>query len=850
VAATSDSSAEVAASAADGQGSSGPVRVRASRVGQTIRLQFPFAKPIPAAVFRRGDVVWLFFDSDQRIELGDLVDKFADRLTSAKVMRANTARYVRLKLKVPALTSAFVEASLWTVSIGDMVLEPSQPLTLTRRLAADGQPLVAVSLPNAGRVHYVRDPEIGDQLAVVTAYGPPRGLVKRQDFVEFTALPSAHGVAMRPIADDVRVAINIDELVVSRGDGLSLSAGAVRQYAPGRREAGNGSRAGYINFNTHYTDDPRTFYALLHQNERAAAMAEDKDRTGSRMQLARFFLANGMASEALGVLKQSLEDDPGLDNDPAFNAARGIANTMLWRSREAMADFNVHGLSQSRDIMLWRGLAEAQLGKWRAAQLSIDEGESALADYPPAVQARFQMTGIRAALKVKDYGDAAYHLDTVEALRPTGRLANELRILRGLYYAAVGRGDDALNAFADAAAGGERRAEIEARTYRALYLSKSGEMEPKEAIDILATAAVAWRGDELELEVLGALAKLYLKEKRYRDAFQTYRNATLVNPDSQITREMYDTVSKTFVTLFLDDEADTLPPVEALSIYYDFRALTPVGRLGDEMIRNLADRLVQVDLLTQAAELLEHQVDNRLRGAARAQVAARLAMIHLMNRKPAEALRVLARTRVANLPEDIRRQRTVVEARALADTGRTELALQLIDTLQGAEAERMKADTLWAARAWQQAAEQIERVLADSWQQQGPLDDQQRYNVMRAAIAYSLADDQLGLDRLSGKFVGKMVTSPDARAFEVVTRPVDAKGDEFLGLARRIASVDTLEAFLNEFRTNLERPAEAPEAAVPPGAASQAPGDAPGDAPGEVPAAGASNAAAGASAAG
>ncbi|MDN3719921.1 hypothetical protein QW131_13795 [Roseibium salinum] len=35
---------------------------------------------------------------------------------------------------------------------------------------------------------------------------------------------------------------------------------------------------------------------------------------------------------------------------------------------------------------------------------------------------------------------------------------------------------------------------------------------------------------------------------------------------------------------------------------------------GDELVRLLAKRLVEVDLLDQAAELLRHQVDNRLKG--------------------------------------------------------------------------------------------------------------------------------------------------------------------------------------------------------------------------------------------
>src|SRR5690349_23747856 len=54
--------------------------------------------------------------------------------------------------------------------------------------------------------------------------------------------------------------------------------------------------------------------------------------------------------------------------------------------------------------------------------------------------------------------------------------------------------------------------------------------------------------------------------------------------------------------------------------------------------------LVSVDLLDQAADLLQHQIDHRLQGAARSQVAARLAVVYLMNRKADRALAALQNT--------------------------------------------------------------------------------------------------------------------------------------------------------------------------------------------------------------
>src|SRR6201999_4035733 len=93
--------------------------------------------------------------------------------------------------------------------------------------------------------------------------------------------------------------------------------------------------------------------------------------------------------------------------------------------------------------------------------------------------------------------------------------------------------------------------------------------------------------------------------------------------------------------LFLDGRADGLEPVQAVALWYEFKDLTPVGADGDLMVRKLARRLVDVDLLDQAADLLKYQVDNRLDGVAKAQVATDLATLYIMDRKPEAAIEAL-----------------------------------------------------------------------------------------------------------------------------------------------------------------------------------------------------------------
>ncbi len=224
-------------------------------------------------------------------------------------------------------------------------------------------------------------------------------------------------------------------------------------------------------------------------------------------------------------------------------------------------------------------------------------------------------------------------------------------------------------------------------------------------------------------------------------------------------------------------------------------------------MRGLADRLVSVDLLDQAAELLNYQIDNRLRGVARAQIAADLAVIDLLNHKPAQAIAVLNKTRQSSLPASIERQRRMVEARALSESGRGELAIELLGPLVGSDVDRLKADIAWRGKSWRTAGERIETLLAGRWNDPLPLDTQERQDVLRGAIAYALANDQLSLDRLRTKFAPKMANSPNARAFDVVTQPIQTQGTEFRSLAKEIADIDTMRSFLNEYRQQyLSRP--------------------------------------------
>jgi hypothetical protein len=171
-----------------------------------------------------------------------------------------------------------------------------------------------------------------------------------------------------------------------------------------------------------------------------------------------------------------------------------------------------------------------------------------------------------------------------------------------------------------------------------------------------------------------------------------------------------------------------------------------------------------------------------------------------MDRKPEKALSVIKSTRMAELSNELRTLRLLLEARALSDMKRTDLALEVIANIDRREAIRLRADILWAGKRYGESAEQIELLYGERWKDFEPLADAERSDILRAAIGYALAEDSIGLGRLREKYSPKMVDAPDRRAFEIATAPFGANANEFREVSKMVATSDTLGTFLREMR--------------------------------------------------
>jgi tetratricopeptide (TPR) repeat protein len=803
----------------------GVVKAELVRQSDNIKLVFPFAMPTSGAVFRRADMLWAVFDSTAAIDVAALQMDPTRTISGAAVVRGPDYQIVRIKFERPRLTSLSAAENSWAIAIGDTVLDPTVPVTIARNVANASRATAVAAFEHPQTIRRITDPDVGDRLIVVTGFVPARGLLKEQDFVEFHLLSSTHGIVVQPFADDVDVELSSDHVVISRPSGLVLSA--ANQI--GRR----GSRQVVLDPQVWGFDREANFNDRQTALIAAAAAAPEGKRMAPRFELAQFYLAREMYPEAKGVLDVALGEDHPTAEDSTGLVVRAIADIMMDRINEGLQDLANPLVGNNHDAPLWRGLAYAKQGKWGDASENFKTMETAISGLPMEVQRQVILEAVRAFIETRDYAAAEDKLNDFETIGVSKEMEPRIALLRGRLAEGLGHNEDALAAYRAAADSSDRMAAARGRLHDVALRYQLGETKRPDVINELENLTTFWRGDETEVMALRLLAHLYTEEGRYRDAFQVMRTALKAHPNQELTRHIQDEAAATFDSLFLAGKGDAMPAVEALALFYDFRELTPIGRRGDEMIRHLADRLVSVDLLDQAAELLQHQVDHRLQGAGRAQVAARLAVIYLMNRKPDKALAVLRSTRAADVSAELRNQRLLIEARALSDVGRHDVAIDVLSNMNSREAIRMRADAYWASKRWREAAEQIELLYGDRWKDFEPFTDVERDDLLRAAVGYSIADDKLGLDRFREKFAAKMMEGPGRRAFEVATSPLSATTDEFRDVVRRIASADTLEGFLRDLNARFPETGSfgpQPASASPPSAAPAPPRPVPGSA--------------------
>lgn len=777
-----------------------PLTTRPAEVSLTI----PWTEPSAAAVFRRAEFLWVVFDRYQQVDVAKLAKDGAPYITFVEQLPYRNNTILRMVTRPDINPTTRRDGLDWVLDFRALPLRPTRAIEVNPQL---DRPQANLFLPitEAGRTVAVEDPEVGDYLLIVPVIPLSYGVYPQRSFTDLDLLPTAQGVVVVPKSDGVRAQASRTGIDVDVDGGMALSRDLTQVAGALGGDDDMQRLLNIADWQIGRADD----YVRNKQALQYALGDERPDtRQEARLRLARFEFVNGFYPEVLGIMRVMAANDEEVENTAQFRALRGAAQMMMRRYQEAAEDFNHFTLANEDDARFWLAAARSQLSDPSAQAETMIQTGSLIRAYPRRVKIPLALMGVEATIAAGDDFGAQGFLDMVRKETPSVNEQAAIDYMDGKLNEKIGELQVALQQYRKAEQSPSLMYSVLAQRDRMELEHRLGTLTTAQLIDGLEQLRYRWRGDHTELEMLLRLADLYSEEKDFGTALRTLKITTSYFQDDPRVAEAANKMSSIFEKLYFDGEADKLSPVTSIALFEEFRSLVPPGEKGDEMIRKLADRLVSVDLLSQAALLLERQVQFRVTGVDRSRIGSRLALIYLLDEQPQKALDVLNDTATPEASRELNAQRRRLEARALTDLNKVDEAVLLLGTDTTPETKQLRAEIYWRAQQWANAAAALSELAPEP--EGNSLSDQNARIVLDWATALTLAGDERTLVRVRQRYTVPMADTPYRDAFALITTPRERGVMDVASIRQQIEQAEQFKSFMIEYEDMIgEKPLSA-----------------------------------------
>ena len=769
-----------------------------------VKFTFDWKEPVAAAVFRRVGYLWLVFDKPARIDSQSLLQSSGGVIQSIDQAPLPDATVLRMRVSRRINPALFRDGLSWIIELSKKETSISKPIEVNVQPDSPVGPRIFIPVLEPGKPIGITDPAVGDNLVVVPVIPPGHGLRQTYTYSQLQILPSSQGIVIKPLVDDLRVR--------PLRQGVELTSGAKLALTPVSSDVAARTKLATIKPLTKILELEKWEVKSIEQFnqekqslQEEIAAAQGEQRILERYNLARFYFSNRFAPETLGVLAELKREEPEIENEPEFRLIRGGASYLMGRLSDAASDFTHGSLDGSDEANFWRAAVVAESGDLLAAAPTLTRVGIVTKKYPKSLKLRMGTLVADAAVEIGDSQTAKTYIKSLKKLEPNEAQLAAIEFVEGRLLDLNGDTDGAISLWEGVQEKRNKWMRVRASIARIELLLKLNRLKPREAIKQMESLRFAWRGDNFEFALLRRLGGLYLDEGIYRNGLQALRQAATYFRDNEETPQVTQQMADVFNALYLEDGADEMSAVTAIAIYEEFKELTPAGAKGDEMIRKLADRLADVDLLDQAAEILEGQIQSRLKGVLKSTVGARLAIVYLLARRYDRALAALDATNVRNEPAALVAQRRHLRARALMGLDQSEIALDVLKKDKSTDADLLRAELFWNGGDWNKASKELRKILrASGAKKNEPVNLEQAQKVLNYAIALTLSDNERALARVRQDY-GPAVQMTEFRdAFRLVSAPTALGLISPNSVSARVKLAENFKTFMSEYKKRLQ----------------------------------------------
>jgi len=760
-----------------------------------ITIQFPFKNKPRAAVFKRGKYIWLVFDTYTEfvIQQNDYIENYKQVPGDVTILKISAS-------KLPYISTSTTPA-YWNLNLSKTAIKNSL-VAPTKVISEPQQSIIFQNNLGNPKVIEFQDPDVGDTLRAVVASRVGAFITKPRSAVDFQLLPSFQGLGLALTSDSVTIDITKDNIAInSHYEIPDAINNANVKPTPIASQTKISSMLPIIT-NALVI---KSFTPILdHLWQSIVSSHDDLDNYNKKLDLSQFYFMHGLYHESLAVLNLASQMKPGdFDKNTVILFQKAVTLTMLGKYKEAKIIYDklgtVYNSAQPEEMTLFRNYNEYMLGNTPLTIGLIGSLNKFVSLYPEDLYWPLAFAEIDLCLQNNN-------LRTLEALFKSLRtppnktvLADTLKFYKANYYRKkdqinlakqllielIGQKDDLYNA---------TRAELE--LVKILY--NANDIDANKAIERLDKIRFDWRGDRVEFDLLLTIAELYKDNNEPINAMRTYKYM-LTAFDNQfhnfyISSEMV----KIYNSIFLPGgTAEKMNDFDAVALFYEFRDLTPIGTEGDNVILMIAKKLINLDLLDTAAQLLKHQVDYRLSGEKKVINADHLALVYIMDNHPQDAVNILNSTdkSTTTFKEYIYRQQ--LKAKAFIDLGKYNDALSYLpDSDQDPISQTMRKEAYFKAGKWKDYIEYAKPSIDEAMTR--TIKDNAVQDVLRLAIAYAMLGKTPELEALKKDLKTDNMQLKAIIDFLLVTnQPVDYRNLD------KSLNIDQMRQFLNDSKKRL-----------------------------------------------
>ncbi len=723
----------------------------------------------------RMNSLWAVFDKKIDFDLSDFNNLPTTLMSKAEFFPHDKATIIRITVNdnVFAKIKQQEGNSDIAVLLSYNKVAPEKPLDISVRTEPPAPAHVFIPALEVGETIEFADSDIGDVLSVTPFYTLEQGIAKTRNYVQFSLLASAQGLAIVKIDDATEVTLLRNGLRVSLPKGANLSHEISDSEQKSAVEMPVSS-AGTLFPDALWQLEPNkslkiTINKLVHQT---VFGANDGVKNLARLRLAQLYLREGMVVEAIGFLNVIKSSNPSYYRSSKLSAMRGAANFLLHRFNDAAHDFAAAELNNNPEATYWREMIADLLGGVDKTYDFLAMNEAYISKYPPVFRQRLAIVAADRAIGNKKYNVALKIFDSLSKDNILSPIQSYVDFLTAKISAENGQEQEAMATWNRLSAESKDKfVQARASFSAILWQLDNSVIKREEAIDRLERLRLSWHGDGLELQIVQLLGDLYLEKSDYVNAMRVWQIGVTGFKNTGPAVEMASKMEDVFIKLFNEGIADKMKPIDALALYYEYRQFLPSGATGAQMIEKLADRLIGVDLLSAAGQLLEQQMRTQMEKSDRSRMGAKLADIYLRNNQPKRAQKALHDSVYGDNPILLRIQRNQLTARVMMQLGRTEEALTVLGQDESVGAEKLRAMIFWEQKNWASLATSVENIFKKRPDPAAIMDNEESEFVLRLALAYVFQNDRQQLQYMRDYFAPLLGEGPSKKAFEFITAP-------------------------------------------------------------------------------